>query len=135
MAKSTQVGAKQINKPMGESATTFAHRPLNGQKPPQISPDQIREYITTHNTCFKNYAYPDADKLFPNQPAFWTCDRYYPLTRKEIGGPVYMDQPQYADDLALCEKKAVHLKNLGVKYIILTKETDLQTAMEQLGVA
>ncbi len=135
MARSTQVGAKLINKEMVQgSATTFAHKPLSPNVPVQLSPDQIKENITTHDTCFKNYTYPQAAKLFPYQPQHWAVDRYYPLTKKEIGGPVYLDQPMYDDDLAICEKKAKHLKELGFKYIILKKDTDLQSAMEQLGV-
>ncbi len=136
MAKSVQVGAKNLNKDMVQgSPSTFAHKPLSPNVPVQLSPDQIKEHIITHDTCFKNYAYPQAQKLFPYQPQYWSVDRYYPLTKKEIGGPVYLDQPMYEDDVKICEIKAKHLKKLGVKYIILKKETDLQSAMEQLGVA
>ena len=134
--RSTQVGAKIISKEMVQgSPTTFAHKPLSPNVPVQLSVDQIKEHITTHDTCFKNYSYPKAQELFPHEPAKWSVDRYYPLTRKEIGGPVFMDQPMYADDLKICEKKAEHFKRLGLKYIILKKDTDLQSAMEQLGVA
>lgn len=128
--------AATISKPMaseGLSSTTFTHGPLSTGAPAQVSPDELKEHILTHNMCFKNYAYPDAEKLFPYEQHLWACDRYYPLTK--LGAPVYVDEPMYEDDEKICDKKAAFLREKGVKYLIIKKTTDLSSAMEQLGVA
>ena len=115
------------------SPQTFAHKSLsNGIQPAKLSIDEIREHISDVPMSFKNYPFPGAKELFPPQPQLHTVDRYYPLGKY---GPTFLDEPMFPEDEKLCEQKAAPLRKMGVKYIVLTKETDLFSAMSQLGIA
>lgn len=113
------------------SPKTFTHKPLsNGMIPAKISLDDLKEYISDVDLSFKNYPFPGCMEAFPHQPAMRTCDRYYPAGKN---GPVFVDEPMFDEEIKLCEEKAKHIRKSGAKYIILTKETDLHSALEQIG--
>jgi hypothetical protein len=104
----------------------------DGQLDPKATEEDIVEQITKSKITFKNWKYPDAEKLFPNQPIMRTVDKYYPMAE---GGPLFMDEPMYEDDLQICQKKAEFLKKNGHRYVYLTKTTTIHDVAQQLGIA
>ena len=104
----------------------------DGQLDPRVTEEELIGQITKSQITFKNWKFPDADILFPNEPIMRTVDRYYPMAE---GGPIFIDEPMYDDDLPVCEKKAKFLREKGIRYIYLTKTTTLHDVALQLGIA
>ena len=102
----------------------------SGHLPAKVSVDDIKTHLTDIDMVFKNYPIPGGETSFPDEPHLRTCDRYYPASKF---GPVFLDEPFFDDELEDCKRKADVIRKSGVKYIILSKDCDLQSAMEQIG--
>jgi len=103
----------------------------------KLSPHDLVTHITKSAIVFQNYPYTGAKQAFPGQPLMYTCERYYP---KAEGGPIYVDEPQFATDWKECEMKREVMKANGFRYLIMGKRpdgsfVDTIDAMEQLGIA
>jgi hypothetical protein len=91
---------------------------------------KLMDVIAKSRMIIRNIAYPKAREIFPFDPVHQTIERFFPLAD---GGPLYVDTAEDDRDLAACEKKRVAMQENGSRYLVLTKNTDMVDAMNQLG--
>ncbi len=122
--------AKTILKKESESSTPKLVINSIPENTGRISPDDIYENITKTKHCIKNYRFPDADLLYPSNPELRSVGKFYPMSE---GGPLYIDEPMYDEEIKECEKKRAHFKERKLRYLVVKFDTDMISAMEQLG--
>jgi hypothetical protein len=74
----------------------------------------------------KNWLVPNGISLFPELTKARIVDKYFPFA---VGGPLLVDEPEYDEDVKVCEAKAEKLQSLGVRYIFIKPKSDFFEAM------
>jgi hypothetical protein len=78
---------------------------------------KLADQLAEHNVFFRNWVFPVSVglKADPNYKMN-TNDLYYPYSPK---GPLFIDMPITAADIAICEKKKLLLKDSGIRYLFI----------------
>lgn len=125
--KSTRIVKGSLNSQKEYSPTdpqVFFAKP---RRPSKAIP--LSDRIANSNICTKNFKWKEADIDFPNQPWMRHVDKYYPFAE---GGPLLVDEPQLKHQLQTCDLKKELLRSHGYRYLVLTKESTLESAAEEL---
>lgn len=91
----------------------------------------ISEKVAQSNVCVLNWVFPGAREEFPLEPRMRSVKKYFPYAK---GGPLLIDEPQRADEIAQCERRAKILAKLGFRYLIIKagmNEIDCQFELER----
>lgn len=80
---------------------------------------------------YRNHYYAGGDAAFPGRDneKLRRVDKYYPNAQ---GGPLFIDEPRFPSEIALCEKKKAILESQGVRYMILDRNIPEDQLLERL---
>jgi hypothetical protein len=126
------------NNPKVYGKTVVKKEPdMQTQTQTQDRPDrQMRRYYPSvaeraaeSEIAYRNFKFKGAEEAFPNEPAMRTVDQYFPYA---VGGELLVDSPVTERERKNCERKAVVLKKLGYKYLIVVPDMDDYAAQEAL---
>lgn len=80
---------------------------------------------------YVNYRWRNTDQFNPDRKYFYV-DKYYPFA---VGGPLFIDEPHHKDEFARCEKKAIEMRELKLRYIYVIPEKPIEELLNQLEVS
>lgn len=111
------------------SPTEKAERPARAYTP------SLSEQIAESDVFFKNWQYPNAREAFPVEPSLRSVDRYFPYARDLKGNlsPICFDICETREQIARSTRKISALKKAGIRFLIIEKGMDFNTAMQALG--
>ncbi len=89
----------------------------------------IASQIAKDNLYEKNWPIPDGRKLFPVLAKLRFIDKRFP---NAAGGPLLVDEPSDAQEVALCEVKRKYLNQMGLRYIVVTENSTVEDCLSQL---
>jgi hypothetical protein len=79
------------------------------------------------------WQFPEARECFPDEPWMRFVDKYFPFAK---GGALLVDEPMLDEQIERCKRKAIVLKELGYRYIMLkpiSTEAEDYMELEQCG--
>lgn len=88
--------------------------------------------IAEDNLFITNVKYPGADKTYPDpkDADFRYVNKMYPNAK---GGPLYVDEPITERDMLRSYARQKIIKKLGLRYIVIEKDSTLEDCWVQLG--
>ena len=89
----------------------------------------VADQIAEHKMHYRNHYYP-GNEMFMDTPELRFVDRYYPYAKD---GPLYVDEPRDIQGESLCETKRKHMKQKGLRYIVIKARMEMHEVYEQLG--
>lgn len=95
----------------------------------------LAEQIAKSSIFHKNYYVPELREKFKYLDRMKRIDKVFPYAKIREGVEVmlFVDEPKTPVDVEICEKKVIHMKDLGYAYVYLEQDTTLYDALTQLG--
>lgn len=116
-----------------EYAKLAAHRRALAkydQKRQVTSP--IEELVGDTSGMEVTVKFKGADEAYPDtiHARFRYCSSYYPNAE---GGPLYVDQPRNEGEIYRAYERQKVMKKLGLRHVIIERDSTLEHMLEQLG--
>jgi len=97
----------------------------------------IAETVAKSSVYIRNWYHDELRARYKHYDRMKRFDKFFPYAR--LGDDVttttlYVDEPTNEPDADICYQKAAIMKELGLNYVILEKDSTLFDALNQLGV-
>lgn len=90
------------------------------------------ERITQGTVVIRQVKFPGADAAYPDvtHALYRFVSSYYPYAQ---GGPLYVDEPKNEKEVFRAYERQKVMKKLGLRHVIIDKDTTYEDLLEQLG--
>ena len=115
-----------------DTTTIFDQKRERPERPYNPS---LAEQIAESDVFFKNWQFPNAREAFPVEPTMRSVDRYFPYAKDLEGkpSPICFDICNTREEVTRSKRKIEAMKKAGIRFLILEKGMDFNTAMQALG--